>query len=252
MKQARVEDIYNILNDMAPFETAEDFDNVGLLVGDKEQIVNNVLVALDLSDDTIEYALKINAQLVVAHHPLMFSPIHSITMDSYEGRLIIKLIKNNISFIAAHTNMDKSPYSASWQLAKLLSLKNTSMVDEYIFVGDLPEPLSANELCLQLEKTLSQKVVLRGDEEHMIKRLAITGGSYSEGFYSAIDSGAEAYLTGELRHHHILEANSLGLVLFEGGHFETEYPMVPNLTECLQKDVNALELNVRVFSSRLS
>lgn len=252
MKRARVKDIYHLINTMASFETAEDFDNVGLLVGDKEQIVNNILVALDLNDDTLEYALKINAQLVVVHHPLMFLPIQSITTDSYEGRLILKLIKNNISLIAAHTNMDKSPYSASCQLAKMLELKNTSMADEYICVGDLPEPLSANEICLQLEKILSQKVVLRGDEKLIINRLAIAGGSYSEGLHSAIDSGAKAYLTGELRHHHILEANSLGLVLFEGGHFETEYPMVPHLTECLQKDVNALELNVRVFSSRLS
>ena len=78
------------------------------------------------------------------------------------------------------------------------------MADEYICVGDLPEPLSANELCLQLEKILSQKVVLRGDEKLIINRLAIAGGSYSEGLHNAIDSGAKAYLTWELRHHHIL------------------------------------------------
>ena len=100
------------------------------------------------------------------------------------------------------------------------------------------------------EKTLSQKVVLRGDEKHMIKRLAITGGSYSEGFYSAIDAGAEAYLTRELRHHHILEANSLGLVLLRAVILKPSTQWY-QITECLQKDVNALELNVRVFSSRL-
>ncbi len=249
LQKTTVSDIYNILNSMAPFDSAEEYDNVGLLIGKSEQKVSKALITLDVTHQAISKAKSLGAQLIISHHPLMFSPIKSITTKNYEGSLIIELIQGNLSLIACHTNADKTFLSGSAGVAEKLGLKNIyQSFDPYIFAGTLKEDLTAQELNKKLEKLFNNKVILHGDENKTIHSLAIAGGAYSEGFLSALKIHADAYLTGEIKHHHILEAASYGLTLFEGGHFETEYPMVEKLAQCLQKELNQLQSTVEVYS----
>jgi dinuclear metal center YbgI/SA1388 family protein len=249
LKKTTVSDIYNILDSIMPFETAEEYDNVGLLIGNGEREVSKVLVSLDVTHQTIEKAKGLEAELIISHHPLMFSPVQSIIASNYEGNIIIELIQSDISLIACHTNADKTFLSGSAGVAEKLELNNIYQTqDPYVFAGTLPKDLTAKELNAVLEKLFNSKVILHGDEEKNIHSLAIAGGAYSEGFSSAIKIRADAYLTGEIKHHHILEATSYGLTLFEGGHFETEYPMVEKLACCLQKELNQLQSTVEVYS----
>ncbi|MDO5023037.1 MAG: Nif3-like dinuclear metal center hexameric protein [Eubacteriales bacterium] len=249
MLKTSVKNIYDILNSLAPFDSAEEYDNVGLLVGDLEQEVSKILVVLDVTHQAIEKAVNIGAQLIISHHPLMFSPIRNITTASYEGDLIIKLIQHRISLIAAHTNADKTFLSGSAAVAEKLKLENIYQTeDPYIFIGTLTKEMTGKELNTLLEKLFNNKVILHGNENKKIRRLAIAGGAYSEGFVSAKKAEADAYLTGEIKHHHILEATAYDLVLFQGGHFETEYPMIEKLARCLQKELNQLQSKAEVYS----
>lgn len=249
MRQAIVDDIVTWLNNIAPFDTAEEFDNVGLLVGSANQQVSSILVALDLTTNVINEAKELGVQLIIAHHPVMFHPIQSILEDTYEGKLLSMLIRENMSFIAVHTNIDKTMYSGSACLAKNLSLKDIEQEEDYLFLGSLQKEMSAAELEAFLQEKLDTKVLRYGYPQTVIKRLAIAGGAYDEGYIAASKAGAQALLTGEVRHHNAIAAIESGMVLFEGGHLQTEQPMVPHLAECLQKAVNDLQCNVRVYAS---
>mgnify|MGYP003291401449 CR=1 FL=1 len=101
---ATVNDIYNYIDSIAPFDTQEEWDNSGLLVGDKNTEVTKILFALDVTSDIINQAVECGAELIVTHHPIIFKPVSDVLSDS----LIYKLIKNNISIICAHTNYDKA------------------------------------------------------------------------------------------------------------------------------------------------
>ncbi|SHF12285.1 Nif3-like dinuclear metal center hexameric protein [Alkalibacter saccharofermentans] len=117
-------DILNIIDGFAPFDLAEKWDNVGLLIGDKNQEVNNILLSLDVTEDVVDEAVEKQADLIISHHPLIFSGVKEIRWDKYQGRTIQKLIKNDISVICAHTNLDISPEGINVYLGELLGLLN--------------------------------------------------------------------------------------------------------------------------------
>jgi dinuclear metal center YbgI/SA1388 family protein len=117
-----VKDFIKIIDNFAPFNLSENWDNTGLLVGDKNTEVTGVITSLDVTDIVIDCAIKNNTNLIIAHHPLLFSPQKMIIEDTGVGSLIIKLIKNEISLIAAHTNLDKSPNGLNQYLAEKIGL----------------------------------------------------------------------------------------------------------------------------------
>ena len=228
MKTASVRDVYDWLNQIAPFDMAEAYDNAGLLLGSMSAPAERILVALDATPAVIDEAIAHQAQLIVTHHPLMFHAAKNLLEDDYEGHVIRTLIQHNISLIAAHTNLDQSPvYSGSAVLAELLHLQNVRQ-EGFIFLGDVPEG-----------ETTADK----------LRTLAICGGAFDEGYLQARQLGAQAYLTGEIRHHNAIAAVGSGFVLFGGGHFGTEAVLVPKLAGALQNALNALQYYVYVYPS---
>jgi len=123
---AKITEIASIIEEIAPMKLAEDWDNIGLIIGDYNQDIKKILIALDISSEVVNEAKQLKADLIITHHPLIFSPIKKITQCSYTTKIAIELIKNNISVYTAHTNLDKSPFGTSYSLAKLLGLENTS------------------------------------------------------------------------------------------------------------------------------
>lgn len=251
MLSAKVRTIYQWLDGIAPFETAESFDNVGLLIGDMEQKVENVLVALDATPAVIDEAISKGVQLIITHHPLMFTPTQSIIENQYEGKMIAALIRNRISLIASHTNLDQTVYSGSARIAERLQLKDITRPDPYLFLGDLPIETDRNGLCTTIQQHLGGPVLAYGSSNCPIKRIAIAGGAYDEGYQAALAHGAQAFLTGEVKHHNALAAVDSGILLLQGGHYQTEFPLVEPLANCLQNEMNALEYKLRVFFSSI-
>lgn len=250
-KRASVKTVFDYLNEIAPFETAEAFDNVGLLIGSMHAPVERILVALDATPAVVQEALDLDVQLIVTHHPLMFGGTKRLLYDSYEGGVITGIVQNGLHLIAAHTNLDLSPeLSGSACLARRIGLKNIRQ-EGFVIVGDLEEgELSAGLLREKIARAEDDAVYLFGDEQAKITTLGISGGAYDGGFEQARAMGAQAYLTGEVKHHNALAAAGTGFVLYQGGHFGTENPLVPELSQALQNHLNELQYSVIVYPSR--
>lgn len=242
-----VENVYAILNEMAPFETAAAFDNVGLLVGDPKCKVTGIMCALDVTDAVLDEMLRQNANVLITHHPLMFKPISRVVDDNHEGHLIVKMLKHSIHHIAAHTNFDMAPGGTNDTLCKMLRLNNITH-EGYVYNGDLPFPMTADSFADTLKNALQTPVSLIGNPAKTIYSLTLCSGGGSEEWVKA----SEAFLTGEIKYHHALEALAKGLVIFEAGHFATENPGVTALCTALQNHPDIVKWNVAVRRTLLS
>lgn len=250
MKQATIQAVYNWLDEAAPFDSQEAFDNAGLQMGHPDREIKGILLALDVTPAVVEEAQALECGLIISHHPLIFSPLSSLRQDRYVPQVLGLLLRSGIGLISAHTNLDKSAFSGSLAMLRQLKLKNIRPADDYTFLGDLPRPLPAEELQALIAQALDGPVIRYGAGEKQIKTLAAAGGAYSEGYAPAYQAGADALLTGEVRHHHAVEAAGCGLVLYEGGHFATEKRMMAGLAQGLQSGLDALKYKVQVNLSR--
>ncbi|MBQ3278632.1 MAG: Nif3-like dinuclear metal center hexameric protein [Clostridia bacterium] len=240
--------IYDIIDAVAPFETQSEFDNSGFLVGSPSREVSGVLFALDVTESVIDEALAVGANLIVTHHPLMFSPRKSITDEDYEGRLVSRMLENGISMIAAHTNLDQAPGGINDTLAALCCLADVSG-EGFFRCGFLPEPMPAAELAAFLSDSLQATVRLMGPEDALVRKLGLCSGGGSDEWVQAADAGCDAFLSGEIKHHRALAMADRGIVAFECGHYATETPGLFALAEALQNALNEIECTIRVFKS---
>ena len=243
-----VHDLMLLIDAVAPFSTQEEWDNSGLLVGSPSQEISAVLFALDVTDAVIDEALACGAELIVTHHPLMFSPRHRLTDEDYEGRLLQRLIRMNLSLIAAHTCLDKAPGGVNDALAAVCRLTNIQG-EGYVRVGALPEPLEAGALSLRLSEALGDTVRCMGPKDAVIRTLGLCSGGGSGEWEQAAALGCDAFLSGEIKHHHALAMADAGIVALECGHFATELPGILTLAEALQNALDTVEYKVRIFQS---
>ena len=240
-----VKAVYDWIDGFAPFQTAEAYDNVGLLAGRFDMPVTRILTALDCTLQVVEEARQLGAELILTHHPLMFHARKNLREDDPEGQILCQLIRNHMALISAHTNLDRAPGGINDTLGHLFSLE--SMQGEgFLRCGKLPSAMRAGELRDMASRLLKAPVRLFGSQDMRIETLAVGGGAYDEGFEEAAALGAQAYLTGEVRHHNALAAVAQGMVLLEGGHFATEAPGLYAFGGCLQKGLDGLQYSVAV------
>ena len=246
-----VEMIYNLIHAVAPFDTQMDGDNSGLLVGSPSQENKNILFALDVTEPVIDEAVALGAELIVTHHPLMFSAIRSLTDETYEGRLIRRLVKENISLISAHTNLDRAVGGINDTLAALCGLVEITG-DGFFRAGFLPEPMTVRSFADLLEQNLETTVRIMAPEDRLIRRVGLCSGSGGDEWVHAAETGCDAFVSGEIKHHYALAMADSGIAAFECGHYATEEPGLAALSEALQNSLNHVECNVRVFVSAVS
>ena len=244
-----VQDIYHMIDQMAPFESQEDFDNAGLLLGDPAMEVRGIHVALDVTERVLDEAEAAGANLIVTHHPIMFSPVKRLVATDYETRLIFRMIRAGMALIAAHTNFDRAPGGMNDTLAARCGL--TQVTGEgFIRVGNLPHPMTGHELTAHIAASLDTVVRPMGDAEKVFRRLALCSGGGSDFWTEGLALGADAFLTGEMKHHHALALADAGMLGLEAGHFATEQPGVLALAAALQNAVNAVEYPVCLSTSQ--
>ena len=140
MMHPSMNDLYHWVDCRAPFDSQADFDNSGFLVGNRNETVQNILFALDITDRVLDEAVQHGANLIITHHPMMFSPVQRMTEDDVEGKLISRMIRNHISLISAHTNLDSAQGGINDTLAALLGL-NDVHGDGYLRIGRFAEPV---------------------------------------------------------------------------------------------------------------
>ena len=243
-----VQNVYDLIHSVAPFDTQMEGDNSGLLVGSPAQEITCILFALDVTEPVIDEAVAVGAELIVTHHPLMFSPVHSLTDKTYEGRLIRRLVRENISLIAAHTNLDQAPGGINDTLAALCGLSEITG-EGFFRSGILPEALTARAFADLLEKNLNTTVRVMAPEDRIIRRVGLCSGGGSDEWTRAAGAGCDAFVSGEIRHHFALAMADAGIAAFECGHFATEEPGLAALAEALQNSLNHVECNVWVYVS---
>lgn len=244
-----VQKVYDIINEFAPFDTQEGFDNAGLLLGDPGAEVRGIHVALDVTQRVLDEAEAAHANLIVTHHPLMFSPIQRLVETDCETRLMCRMIRSRTALIAAHTNLDSAPGGTSDALARCCGL--TSITGEgYLRVGELPRTMTGTELAAHVSTALNTVVRPMGAADQPLRRAAAIAGAGGDLWAEAHALGAEALITGEIKHHHALALADAGMLGLEAGHFATELPGIFALADALQNALNGLQYSVCVSKSQ--
>lgn len=244
----KVKDIYEFIDSIAPYDTQESFDNSGLNVGKKDRDVHAILVTLDVTQNAVEEAIKVGADLIVSHHPLLFHARKDLTEDDPEGRILCRLVRNNISVISAHTNLDLSGLSGSACIARGLKLSNIRP-EGFLYIGETEKSITAEELGSAVEQLLGVSVRIYGNKAKRIDTIAVAGGAYDIGYTQAMEAGADILITGEVRHHNALAASMDGFVLMDATHYGTERILVPILCDTLQNSELVVKYNVKVYPS---
>ena len=243
----KIRDIYDFLNALAPVSLKMDFDNVGLLVGDYDAEAGKCLLALDITDEVIQEAKSIGAELIVSHHPLIFGAIKSVTADDLTGRKIIELIKNDISAICMHTNLDiaqggvndalMSALGANVQGFLELSGKDAEGNEVGCGrVGELKSEIGFAKFLSICKKALNTGGLRYHDAGKKVKRLAVMGGAGGSCIALAKSMGCDTYVTSDIKYNGFLDAKELGVNLIDADHFCTENVIIPVLAQKLSEE----------------
>lgn len=245
-----VREIYQWIDTIAPFATQESFDNAGLLVGLMDTPVTGIHVALDVTEAVLDEAETLGANLLITHHPMLFSARKNMREDDVEGRLLCRMIRNRMSLIACHTNWDQAVGGINDTLAQVLGLTEVQGTG-YLRTGHLPRPLSLNELVDHVTHALRTTVRVLGKQVALkdVTTIGVVGGSGGEFWMDAKKTGVQVFLTGEMHHHEALNMVASGLIGLECGHFATEEPGIFALANALQNYLNAVQYNVTVSKS---
>jgi dinuclear metal center YbgI/SA1388 family protein len=232
----KTSDVYCFLDSFAPFSTQLDFDNAGFQCGDRNAEFKTVVVALDCTEKVVDFAIENGAELIVTHHPLIFKPLKSVMKDS----LVLRLIKNGITLISAHTNLDMAKGGVCDLLCEKLGLSNVKGFDKTessVFagkIGVLKSEQSPEEFAKLVGSALETTVrAVLGSKN--IKTVGVCSGSGGDLFEEAIRIGADAFVTGDVKHSLFIEAENNGITLIDGGHFATENIIVKPLCDLLKK-----------------
>lgn len=236
----KIKEIYDYLDSVAPFSTAAEWDNTGLSVGSLNCEVEKVLVSLDVTNSVIEKATEIGADLVLTHHPLIFSPVSEIE----KGSVLYNAVKSGLTFISSHTCLDKASGGVNDCLAEVTNIKNlrASEIDEFLKIGEI-DPCNADEFASRVKSALGGAVTYT-DNGRTIRTVALCSGSGGDLVSVAAMEGADALLTGEAKHHEYILANELGVSLFSAGHYETENIICEKLKNLLNNKFSELEVEI--------
>lgn len=231
----KVKDISDYINSIAPYENKCEWDNCGILVGDSNKEVKRIGFALDLTSEVLADAIEKNVDLIITHHPIIFRAQKSFL----KGNLAYELAVSGISAISAHTCFDCADGGVNDVLCEILGICNAVGVPDeecpvpLARIGDI-EPMTSSEFADMVAHKLGT-VCRVADSGNIINKVAVCGGAGTDDFvFSSARMGADAVVTGEIKHHIFLAAKQLGITAIEAGHFETENPAVTALKKYIE------------------
>ena len=242
----KISEIYQCLERALPSSLSCDWDNDGFMVcASPEAEVKKILFALDITPAVVEYAEKIGADLIISHHPLIFSGIRHLDGRDGTSRKVISLLKNNISAMSFHTRLDAADGGVNDILANLFQLSDVQKFgvdgDTAARIGTLPKPMPFESFCKLVKDTLGAPCVCGAKGNETVSRLAVLGGSGKDYIREAQKMGADTYLTGEVNYNYLLEAAENGLSVVTAGHYHTEAPFTAFFEKILSENFEKLE-----------
>lgn len=240
-----VHEVLQFMDQLAPMRLKMDFDNVGLLVGSSQAEVKKVLVSLDVTKAVIEEAKTMGATLIVSHHPLIFSPLKAVTDTDATGEKVIDLIKNDISLICMHTNLDIAKDGVNDALAGVIGLENNSVLWELGTeegapyglgrVGYLQKEETVSAFLSQVKTAIQSAGLRYYDAKRPVHKVAVMGGSGADALDMAHKAGCDTFVVGEVKYNSFLQAQEYGLNLIEADHFCTENVILEPLAQRMQE-----------------
>nr|MBF0222917.1 Nif3-like dinuclear metal center hexameric protein [Desulfobulbaceae bacterium] len=244
--QTTLKPIIDIINSIAPFSYAENWDNVGLLIGDPGMEVTGILIGLDPTSQLLDEAIQSGANLVITHHPAIFKPLTSIRTDTPNGAFIAKSLNRKIAVIGCHTNLDVVKNGVSEILARKLgavtlqTLVSSGQKEDpeigFGQLGQLENELSPEFFLNSLCNTLKIPAVkIAGQLPTGIRTIAVCGGSGSDLAEKAFAAGAQIYITGEVKHSTARWAEEANFCIVDAGHYATENCITEAFATILQK-----------------
>jgi dinuclear metal center YbgI/SA1388 family protein len=246
----KVRDVADFLEAFAPAQLAEPWDNVGLLVGSHDQPVAKLMACLTVTPDSVAEAIREKTDLIVSHHPLPFRPLKRLTSDTPEGRLLLALIEAKIAVFSPHTAFDSAERGINQRLATGLRLSEIAPLvageepgSGAGRFGRLPARITLAELTAQVKSLLAiGNAQAVGVLDSSVRSVAVACGSAGEFLAAAHAAGCDVLVTGEVRFHTCLEAESLGMGLVLAGHFASERFAVEQLADVLAQQFPSLRV----------
>ena len=238
-----VKELYTYLDNRFPASLSCEWDNDGLMYASSlSKEVKRVLVTLDVSESAVEYASENSFDVILSHHPLIFKPLKSIRED--RNRKIVNVIKNDITVMSFHTRLDAAKGGVNDNFAALLKLSDVKPFgpcgEELGRIGSLPFEMDIDTFAKYVKSALGSKMVLAASAGKNIKTVALLGGDGKDFVTSAIECGADAYISGRISYNIMEEAREMGINLIEAGHFYTE----DHICEVLQEIIQELDQNI--------
>ena len=245
----KVKEIIEVMESLAPTFLKEDFDNVGLMVGDRDKEVRKVLLALDCTLKVVQEAKENNVDLIITHHPLIFRRPNKITTDTLQGKKIIELIKNDISLYSSHTNLDSAKKGLNDSIPGLLGYESSEILeinkrDTEAGLGrlvTLDKTTELDDIICKVKKTfnIDNLRVVKGKDK--VNKIAIINGSGQDFIARAVSRGADCIITGDTTYHFALDYKEMGINIIDIGHFASEQIVFFNVMKSIIDKFNDIE-----------
>ena len=251
---ATVRDIFTQMDQWAPFETQMDFDNAGFLVGRGEREVRKILVSLDITEPVADEAADWGADLIVAHHPVIFHPVKRLTDETPTGRTLLALAERGIAAICAHTNLDAAQGGVNVCLAQALELTDLEQLHQDgvdrsgqpYGIGRVGSttgtPMYAPAFAAFVKEALGANGVRYVDARRPVRRVAVGGGACADLLRDALALGCDTFVTADVKYNGFLDAKALGVNLIDAGHYPTEQVVCPVLAKWLAAGFPQVEI----------
>ncbi len=237
----RCKEIIQLLEQQFPVKYAVQGDKTGFAVGDRDKEVTHIFVAVDATDENIEEAIRTGADMLLTHHPMLYSPLATITTDTFNGRRVIKMIENGLCYMSTHTNYDSCRMADL--AAERLSLTECQVLEEVADgigigkVGKLPKEMTLRECALYVkEKFQIPSVKFFGDGEQKVNVAAICPGSGRSVIGFCHEKGAQVFITGDIDHHTGLDQWDDALPIIDAGHYGVEHIYIEDMYRFLMEN----------------
>lgn len=236
----KIKDVIKFLEERFPLSLQEDWDNSGLQIGNIENDLTNIMISLDIDEQTIQKAKEKSCNLIINHHPFLFSSIKSIDLNEEKGKIIKDLIKNDITVFAMHTNLDIAKGGVNDNLAKRLELRDISNLDTnnenpMARFGYIDEITAYDFSKFVKEKLNCKGLILYGDKNKKIKKVALCGGAGSDFINDAIDKNCDLIVTSDVKYHEAID-NCKKINIVDPGHFASENHIIYMIKDLLEKN----------------
>lgn len=252
----KAKDIIKLMNNWADPKLIDTWDNTGFQVGNPEIEVKKIIVALDLDRHVLDQAIAGNYHMIITHHPLIFTPIKSITTENHKENMIYDLIRSNIVAYNAHTNLDRAKGGVSEELGYILGLKEMTTLSSseiegggYGKIGYIkPQNLRVYADFIK-EKLNIDYLTIYGNIDKNIEKVAVCGGSGSDFIYDAYRNKADLYVTGDIKYHEAQMADELGISIIDPGHFHSEKLILPVIKKYLEENLDESDLTIDIWEN---